>query len=303
MRSRSTSLLPALFSLSLAVASAAGAQTFTPIDVPGASTVTAAGINRKGQIVGSYLAPNRFGYPSSFLLDRATITRLDVPGAVSTVARAINDGGQIVGTYVLPGDPGSDPKKDRGFLYDRGVFSTIQIPGAAGTHVVGINKAGDVVGEYFELGPGGATGPQHGFVLDARGTVTELAMPGALITRPYGINDADEIVGVFITLAPDGTQQAQPFLFDGTFHRLDLPAHATPYAITNQRIIAGTIAEPQDFGMTVSHGFVAMSATTMPFDAPSAAGRTSAYGMNDKGQVVGAFTGADGVSRGFVLSR
>src|SRR5260370_5766111 len=72
--------------------------TFTTIDAPGAANGTsAAGINTRGQIVGSY--SDAAGNNHSFLLDDGTFTTIDVPGAACTQAIGINARGQIVGGY------------------------------------------------------------------------------------------------------------------------------------------------------------------------------------------------------------
>src|SRR5439155_2251826 len=72
--------------------------TFTTIDAPGAANGTsAAGINARGQIVGSYSdAP---GNNPSFLLDHRTFTTIDFPSAACTQAIGINARGQIVRGY------------------------------------------------------------------------------------------------------------------------------------------------------------------------------------------------------------
>ncbi|HEY3197518.1 MAG TPA: PEP-CTERM sorting domain-containing protein, partial [Nitrospirales bacterium] len=69
---------------------------FTPINVPGASSTLAHGINDAGQIVGGYNVGS--GY-HGFLYSGGSFTPIDVPGASSTQANGINDAGQIVGSF------------------------------------------------------------------------------------------------------------------------------------------------------------------------------------------------------------
>ena len=70
---------------------------FTQFDVPGASGTSAAGINDRGQIVGSFFDAGGIGH--GFLLDQDIFTQFDVPGASLTRAMGINKRGQIVGDF------------------------------------------------------------------------------------------------------------------------------------------------------------------------------------------------------------
>ena len=73
----------------------AAAYTFTQIDVPGAVTTGAAGINDAGEIVGSFFSDNEHG----FLYGGGNFTQIDVPGERNTRASDINGAGQIVGSF------------------------------------------------------------------------------------------------------------------------------------------------------------------------------------------------------------
>ena len=77
--------------LGLSTESWAVSYTFTTIDVPGAFSTEAFGINDAGQIVGD------FHVDHGFLYTAGTFTTIDVPGAFSTQASGINNAGQIVG--------------------------------------------------------------------------------------------------------------------------------------------------------------------------------------------------------------
>ena len=99
VRRRRALQLSAFFLTLLAIGSNASAFTFTTLDVPGATSTEAFGINRHGQIVGFYADSSGVGH--GFLLDPAgTFTTLDVPGATFTVAIGINGHGRIVGYYI-----------------------------------------------------------------------------------------------------------------------------------------------------------------------------------------------------------
>jgi hypothetical protein len=85
----------------------AAAWTFTQVDVPGARNTYANGLNRLGQVVGSYSD----GKDHGFLRDPGgTFTPIDVPDALATEATGIVRR-RIVGSYE---DPAS--LQWRGFL-------------------------------------------------------------------------------------------------------------------------------------------------------------------------------------------
>ena len=73
-------------------------DTFTFIDVPGATFTAAFGINDAGQIVG-YDATGAEIH--GFLYSGGSFTPIDVPGATVTAAYGINASGQIVGDYYV----------------------------------------------------------------------------------------------------------------------------------------------------------------------------------------------------------
>ena len=81
----------------------AGPDTFTTIDVPGAtSTFSAFGINPRGEIVGRYDFPAA-GVGHGFVLSGGSFTTIDFPGASFTTAQGINPRGDIVGRYISAG--------------------------------------------------------------------------------------------------------------------------------------------------------------------------------------------------------
>ncbi len=98
VRRRRALQLSAFFLTLLAIGSNASAFTFTTLDVPGATSTEAFGINGHRQIAGFYEDANG-GH--GFLRDPAgTFTTLDVPGATVTAAFGINGHGRIVGYYI-----------------------------------------------------------------------------------------------------------------------------------------------------------------------------------------------------------
>jgi uncharacterized membrane protein len=101
-------------------------------------------------------------------------------------------------------------------------------------------------------------------------------------------------------------------LEDGVFTRVDGPGpnlETVPYGINNRRQIAGGYV---DAGGT-AHGFVQYKGRFRVFDVPGASGTdasrvinypgAAAFKINNRGQIVGSYTGPDGTARGFVKSR
>src|SRR5260221_10401068 len=89
--------------IAMFVGSTAPAET-TFFAVPNATGTFAQGINKSGQVVGTYLLN---GQTHAFLREsEGSFTYIDVPDAVSTAANGINDGGQICGTYSTGNDSG-----------------------------------------------------------------------------------------------------------------------------------------------------------------------------------------------------
>jgi uncharacterized membrane protein len=287
------------FAACLAAGSRVAAQPLTTIDVPGAVSTSARSINARGQVVGFYLTRAQFPHASGFLWIDGAVTPIAIPGAVGTMPAGINDRGQIVGTYELPGDPGNDPRKLRGFVLDGSRFQPVLVPGSVGTTINGVNNRGDVVGEYYASGPQGAVGGHHGFVL-SRGTFTEVAVPGAIVTQPMAIDENGRITGVFVTSVAGGGVRTGAFLFDGrSYTTFDLPPGGTPYAFGSHGEIYGTTG----VGLVGdTHGFRFVNGVVTTFDVGPGPGHTAVFGINQRGQIVGAYVSDGGTGHGFVLA-
>ena len=144
---------------------------FTTLDVPGATSTGASGINDLGQIVGGYSNPDTTVH--GFLLSSGGYTTLDVPGALGTLPLGINDLGQIVGTY---SNDGPGPSRIHGFLLSDGGYTTIDVPGSTLTRAYGINNSGQIVGEYMDAGF-----KSHGFL------ATPVSEPSAALLLSIGM--------------------------------------------------------------------------------------------------------------------
>jgi uncharacterized membrane protein len=295
-------------------ARAATLYTFTPFDVPGATQTAAFGINDRGKIVGFFIdsagvhgflfAPRRDDGEHDKRADGGSFTTIDVPGTFTTEARDINNAGRIVGFFIESRFNGPE----HGFLFisrrddgehdkraDGGTFTQIDVPGVPGdTAAVGINNLGQIVGGFFDISTGG-----HGF-LDTGGSFIAFDVPGAQSTEASGVNDAGLIVGTFDVLPPPpgGALRTHGFLRDtnGTFTTIDPPSAVQEtrgsLSINNAGQIVGSFNA--DVSLPDTHGFVRYTnGTFIQLDVPGAM-RTSASGINDTGQIVGAFTDSAG---------
>ena len=250
--------------------------TFTTIDVPDALSVSAFGINDRGQIVGSYLDASVRNH--GFLWNEGVFSTIDFPGAITTVATGINARGQIVGTYDF-----FAPRTTAGFLWDQGVFTTIDVPGAFDTHLGGINARGQIVGFY-----GDGTGVAHGFLWEA-GVFAALDVPDARQTLPRGINGLGQVAGYYV----DAGFRVHGFLLDqGVFTTIDVPGASFSFAsgINDRRQVVG--------GSDTQHGFLWDDGVFTTIDFPNASG-TNVNGINNRGAIAGSYL-SPGRTHGFV---
>jgi len=260
--------------------------SLTTIDVPGASSTFASGINDAGQVVGSYFEYGS-GYPHGFLESGGSFTTIDVPGAFYTMPGGINDAGQVVGGYADVGGYPDTSGPSHGFLESGGSFTTIDVPGASDTSAYGINDGGQVVGEY-----GNASGG-HGF-LESGGSFTTIDVPGASYTSAYGINDGGQVVGYYV----DASRHSHGFLESGgSFTTIDVPGASATFALGIND--AGQVVGYYDNASGYYHGFLESGGSFTTIDVPGASS-TFASGINDAGQVVGQYDNASGY-HGFLL--
>jgi len=282
----------------------AGTPSFTTIDFPGAVFTDCVGINRFGDIAGHYI--DAAGMDHGYLLRRGTFTTIDFPGSNGGHVHDINSSGAIVGSYHLT-------KRYSGFVLSGGVYTSIEFPGAQSTRANGINAAGDIVGTYYENNSdttGGSNGSKgHGFLFRG-GVFHAIDVPGADYTDVWRINDNGQIVGRY----KSGNGAFHVFLLSiasGAFASIDYPG-ATQTAVGNFTQIGGlnnngdiasnfcssfSNCELASFGSL--HGFVLSAGNFSSLDAPGAAG-TVAFGLNDRGIIVGGYLDANLRVHGFL---
>ena len=124
----------------MAIAAAALADTYTPIDFPGALTTDASGINSRGEIVGTYTDAGNVVH--GFRLRHGVFSTIDYPGAINTTAIAVNASGDIAGFFL------DAANHWHGFVLSDGRYFAQDYPGATtGTFTLGIGANGTLVGE------------------------------------------------------------------------------------------------------------------------------------------------------------
>jgi uncharacterized membrane protein len=182
------------------------------------------------------------------------------------------------------------------FVGDADSRSSLDSLGILGTHTSfarGINNQGDIVGGYA-----GSDGKEHGFILrQGKLKKFDAPFPGAVGTQLNAINDSGTIVGVWIDRGFTG----HGFIYqNGNFTHLDYPGarDTIPFGINSQGDIVGNWDTTQS---STGHGFVFSRGRMISFDAPNAnPDGTAANGINDSGEVVGAYVGHDGHFHAFL---
>lgn len=120
---------------------------FKPVNVPGAVSVTATGINDAGDITGISVSATK--QTSSFLIRAGQLTAFTFPGGSNTQSLGINNHDQMVGSYndgsgVMHGFLLSDP-----LAHAR--WQSIDDPNGVGTTVInGLNDKNEMVGFYTD---------------------------------------------------------------------------------------------------------------------------------------------------------
>jgi hypothetical protein len=121
-------------------------KRFSPVSVPGATSVTATAINNYGSVAG-FAAGRGPGTEGFFQRHTGQVYLLRVPGARTTEALGVNDKGEVVGAYQVGRGAGATT---HGFTWTRQRgFITVDDPAGPGaTTISGVNNAGDLVGFY-----------------------------------------------------------------------------------------------------------------------------------------------------------
>jgi hypothetical protein len=181
-------------------------------------------------------------------------------------------------------------------------FTFVNYPGQLNTAYVGVNL-GATASQQMMVGVYNTESPYIGFLVDfsnTDGVATESFgllqdYPGSTTSFPLGINNSGQIVGNYTDSA--GVYHGY-VLFDGNFTAINVPFQGAvdtePQAINDEGDIVG------DWGVEGNQGFELIGGVYTVIQTPWS-DDTFAFGMNDMGDVVGAYPAND-TDYGFELS-
>ena len=266
---------------------------YATINVPGAASTEARGINNLGEIVGFFTVGNpfcTFGANCAihgFRLINGKFSRIDIPGALQTEVLGVNDFGDVAGAYFT-----SDNHLHGFLLHHTGLLQKINQSGTDFTSANGVNNSLTVVGN-------GVTG-----FIWKNGTFTKLDITnhavGGQSEDINGISNLGVIVGdLFASDFFNGWQKAGPDL--DIFARIN----------GSDTRVMGTNARDDLVGSAAGRGFVSFhqeGAETsetgeklkpVPINAPGAR-TTTPWSINRFQAIVGTFIDDLNVSHGFL---
>lgn len=222
--------------------------------------------------------------PHGASLDRAqpafVISTIDVEGALSTVPQGINAGGAVAGYYI------SADGNYHGFILKDEGLTTIDYPGAGYTDVRGIGPDGDVVGTFADLTEEAAA--YHGFKRTAAGEFVPVHYSGHLYEIPQRIladgtilgcrHDHDLAASMKGFVARDGESEITAFA--------SMNNGATPS-------LAHVVGQYTNTAANRTEAYDIENGVFSPFIVPGSM-MTSAWDINQRGDVVGIFRNAAG---------
>ena len=303
-------LLSASLALALACAmcfASEPAYDFKTVDFPGSNNTQISSINNRGEISGLYFDSGGVG--RAFYSVNGVLNTVPGLGDIFSQAGRRNERGMLVGDYVNPTD-----NKDHTFLFRNGVLTTLDNPPGGTAAVLDINEPGDMMSGTFT----DSSSVTHG-VIRSRFNWIPFDYPNAPNVRctfATGLNDRGVVVGLFSTptapflptLCPVATPSGMPFqgrdhgfieLPDETFFLLDPPnsIQTMPFDINNSGVIVGGYADSNTThgfmltDVTLAHGKAEGKFSTIDFPGASL---TFVLGINDKGDIAGAYKNPPG---------
>lgn len=205
-------------------------QPYTFVTIPGATQVSALGLNDTGGVVGEYLDAESV-FTHGFLWGEwGAFWRIDAPfpGVQATGFNAVNNGGALAGYYV------DAAGALHGLVYYWGLAWTHDVPGARWTVITDINEAWEVVGWTREQDDTGQSWLYSlGQFYDV-GQVPGILEPASGIG---GLNNRRQLAGHLTLRNPGGVEE---FLSRG-FVASPLPGSTSnPLALAQTRSLSTT---------------------------------------------------------------
>jgi hypothetical protein len=268
-----------------------GSFSLHNVDLPGAQSTFATGINNRGQITGFF--QDSLGAIHGYVADGADFHIVDFPDASITFPGGLSNSGKIAGAYT------DAAGKGHGFTLEDGVFTSIDFPGAVFTSIIDINERGDLAGLY--LLPRSAGGGVHGFIQDENGFTT-LDFPNQAFVIPFteafGINNREEVNGLF--LDANGNPHGFSWL-RGVFQQIDVPGAGTtsPQGLNEAGGMVGIYTDLDG----IQHGYVQRGSNFATLDFPGAVGTTILFQINDAGTIIGNYVDDQGNTHSFTADQ
>jgi len=279
-------------------ASITWAQTYTPVDYPGATATTLnGGPNPQGTSVGSWT--DQGGVIHGFTLTaKGVFKSFDPPDSTLTVPNFISPQGDIVGQY-LDGSSVS-----HGFILSGGDYTTVNYPGAPGTSLTGINPSGELSGLFCSDPACGQTGNgstnvEHSFVVSKKGVFTSFDPPGATGSLASTVNPSGAVVGAYDT-SVEGTcfNVCQGYLLSGEkFVTINFPGSGFTF-VGGNNAPGDAVGEYFD-SAGIGHSFLLSHGVFTSFDPPGAI-FSGATGINPGGVIVGIYFDSAFVEHGYI---
>lgn len=270
--------------------------SFSTVDFPGGANTAVLGINRAGDIVGTY--QDQAKKTHGFVRRQGKFQSVDFPGAEYTLSRGIGPSGDVVGSYRLPGEPAANL---HGFVLDKqGRFSRVDFPGHTSTVLMRVAPDGSMVGCYHDA--------------DQLDTMYAMRVSGKKFTgfdrattmHTGATPDGKIIVGFYTDRtvplpAPrpgesDHSGHGHGYVLEGTrFTSFDVPGSTMTQAhdISPSGVIVGIFQDVA--GKT--HGFLRRGTAYTTIDVPQSAS-TAVLGINEAETIVGTFTDGSGTRHG-----
>ena len=213
---------------------------------------------------------------------------LDFPGSSQTIIWGMDDFGNLAGQYEIAGGTA------HAMVYEHGKFKPLKADklGTYFSAAGGPTDVGTTFGGYAD-----ASGIQHGFVV-REGKLKTVDFRGHLNSNIDGMDIFGRILGVYWDA-------------DGTYHGiLSHNGNEVPFDVSGARdtyplglnASGDSVGFWDTDGVNAPHGYVRRAngqITTL--DVPGAL-NTTAFGINDFGQISGYFVDATGAVHGFVKS-
>ncbi|HBK07954.1 MAG TPA: hypothetical protein DDZ81_19215 [Acetobacteraceae bacterium] len=202
--------------------------------------------------------------------------------ATGITPNGINDSGQIIST--------------QGLVNRTGGITPITAPSGEIVSITAENNQDQLIGTY------GAPGSPslQGFI-EKDGIFTTIGDPQGLgTTTPSAVNDLGQVIGWYW----DRNNIAHGFLYNnGAYTTIDIPDTNTIFVSSNGISDSGELVGSYTTAVgsqAIAHGFIDIGGNIQTFDVPGAT-QTVIDGVNNAGQIFGAFTDATG-QHGFVAS-